>query len=54
MEFGHSIWSRGVGKFDDQGLRQTWVVRDDDTLAARWASITTEYGAFYEQREAYE
>lgn len=43
-----------IVKLDDQGQRQTWVIQRDDTIATRWASITTEYDAFYKQHEAYE
>jgi len=41
-------------KLDERGIRHTWVVAGDDVLAARWEGIAGEYGAFYEQRDAYE
>lgn len=40
-------------KLDTYGRRQTWVVQDNDNLATRWTSVTAEYSAFYEEREAY-
>jgi len=41
-------------KLDERGIRHIWVVAGDDVLAARWEGIASEYGAFYEQRDAYE
>lgn len=41
-------------KRDEDGTRHAWTVETDDGLTTRWASITNEYGAFYEQRDAYE
>lgn len=51
-------WSRPAGghilKRDEDGSRHAWRVEADDALTTHWASITNEYGTFYEQRAAYE
>lgn len=39
---------------DEHGMRTAVSFASDDLLATRWADITTEYGKFYEQRDAYE
>lgn len=41
-------------KREEDGARHAWPTDDNDALTTRWASITNEYGAFYEQRDAYE
>lgn len=41
-------------KRDESGTRHAWTLDTDDALTTRWASITNEYGVFYEQRDAYE
>lgn len=41
-------------KRDGGGARQAWEIDSDDALTTQWASITNEYSALYEQRDAYE
>lgn len=41
-------------QLDGNGIRQVTTIDNDDALTTRWASITNEYGEFYEQRDAYE
>lgn len=41
-------------KLDSDGRRQTWVVDSNETLEARWTTLTSEYEHYHEEREAYD
>ena len=43
-----------IVKLDEHGIRHSWVVAGDDALTEQWERIISEYGAFYEQRDAFE
>jgi antirestriction protein len=43
-----------VLQLDGNGIRHVTAIDRDDALTTRWASITNEYGTYYEQRTAYE